>query len=280
MNDDQRDRHVHELVLQRLDGGELGLGLHMPTAASRDPLRRVLQPARRCRRVHGAADRQVHMDAADAGLVHVVELGIRGLLVDDHDAAGALRAELADAVEQGRVIRAINAGLIEDDAVEVQGALQLQQIVDRSYGWGVDAVRREGVTGRIRKDVGVAVAGPARDIEGDWRLGRDRRPGVPAGQDRRGPGRARTRESKHLSARQHSNPPSVLERHVPALVRVKPPSAPLPGGQAAPLACLAAHQSIKAPRAGTGKHEIEENEAIKDGGVALIQHREDAARGV
>src|SRR3954447_6331731 len=150
------------------------------------------------------------MDAADAGLVHVVELGVGGLLVDDHDAAGALRAELADAVERRAVVRAIDTGLIEDDAVEVQGTLQLQQVLDRSSRWGVDAVRREGITGRIRKDVGVAVAGPARDIEGDWRLSRDRRPGVRAGQDRRGPSRASTRESKHLSARLHSNPPSVL----------------------------------------------------------------------
>src|SRR3954449_5721802 len=152
------------------------------------------------------------MDAADAGLVHVVELGVGGLLVDDHDAAGALRAELSDAVEQRAVVRAIDTGLIENDAVQVQGALQLQQVLDRSSRWGVDAVRRERVTGGIGKDMGVAVAGPARDIEVDWRLSRDRRPGTPAGQGRRGPSRARTRENKHLSPRQHSNPPSVLWR--------------------------------------------------------------------
>src|SRR4051812_26850558 len=42
MNDDQRHRHVHELILQRVDGGDLSLGLHMPTVAPGDLLRRLM----------------------------------------------------------------------------------------------------------------------------------------------------------------------------------------------------------------------------------------------
>src|SRR5215207_9925729 len=188
MNEDQRHRRVHQLILERIDGGELDLGLHMPPVVPRDPLHRVLQPARRCRRVHGAADRQVHMDAADASLVHLVELGVRGLLVDNDDTAGALRAELADGVELRAVVRAIDAGLYDDDAVQTQEALQLHEIVGRRKGRGVDAVRREGEPRGIGKDVGVAVAGPTRDIEVDRSLVLHRRPGAAAGQDRRGPG--------------------------------------------------------------------------------------------
>jgi len=52
-----------------------------------------------------------------------------------------LRAELADAVERRAVVRAIDTGLIDNDAVQMQHALQLQKIIGRSDGWGVDAVR-------------------------------------------------------------------------------------------------------------------------------------------
>ena len=113
----------------------------------------------------GLADgRKVDPDSTNADPIHLGECRIGRAIVNNRHAA-RVRGELAYRVERAGVIGPVDAGLNDDDAADVEGAMELAHFVD---GRGL---RRIGPPGserearRIAKDVRVAVAGPRWDLE-------------------------------------------------------------------------------------------------------------------
>jgi len=146
-------------------------------AARRDPLDRGGEVAARRLRIGLAGGFEIDPHAADAGAVHLVERGVRRPVVDYRDAAGAV-AEPAHAVEGAGIVAAIDARLHDDDARQVQAALQLQELIRAGRRRRVAAPRRERKFGCGAENVDMAIAGPEGHREGrrGSGLGRYKRP--------------------------------------------------------------------------------------------------------
>jgi hypothetical protein len=112
------------------------------------------------------------------------------------------RPQAAYGVERAGVVGAVDARLHHHDAIEVQVALQLEQLFDGSLRRRVDALFRKWKLRRVAKHVDVAIAGAARDIEID-RGAADSACGDPCPHH---PGCARggTRVTQHCASCQHS----------------------------------------------------------------------------
>jgi hypothetical protein len=105
---------------------------------------------------------QVEADAADAEIVHALELGVGDAGVDDRDATGS-RADLRHGVERDAIVGSVGRGG-HDDIARCAGAL-LQQLVIGNQGiWRLERSRRsDRIFGVI--DVHVAVTCVSRRLE-------------------------------------------------------------------------------------------------------------------
>ena len=70
-----------------------------------------------------AAGREIEADAAEAGLLHGVEIGLAGLVVDHGDAARGRAARL-HAEQRGRIVGAIDARRHDHHALDMQRLVQ------------------------------------------------------------------------------------------------------------------------------------------------------------
>src|SRR5579864_9600534 len=84
-----------------------------------DSLHRRLKTPAADFRISLARSLEIQADAANSGAIHFVERGIRSLLINYSDAAGA-RAELLHGVQRAAVVRAIHSCLHDDHAAHVQ----------------------------------------------------------------------------------------------------------------------------------------------------------------
>jgi hypothetical protein len=128
-----------------------------------------IKPLGRGPRIEDASLLKIDADAADAGPRHGVQLRRACRLADHGDAASPLRAELAHPVQRGRIVRAVDAGRHDHDAVHVQRVLKGEQ---RRGGGGRRRVAAPGPVWKPRRveDMHVAIAGAARHLKGHWRL--------------------------------------------------------------------------------------------------------------
>src|SRR3989442_12963685 len=83
---------------------------------------------------------EIEPDAAHAGLAHRVELAVRGLVVDDGDAAPVGTARL-HAAERGRVVGALDARRHDDHALDVTRPLERRHLFGERRLPGIDAPR-------------------------------------------------------------------------------------------------------------------------------------------
>jgi hypothetical protein len=115
----------------------------------------------------GAGD-QVQPDRADAELVELAEFRFAGVVVDlDH--AAAARAQAPEDVGEQAVVRAVEAGLDEDHALDAEHLGHPQVRVESAVGERVERVGDVRVAGLEHVEVGVAGAG--RHGEGGGRVG-------------------------------------------------------------------------------------------------------------
>ena len=161
----EHDRHRRggDEVLDRRDHREIGEELDMP-AAPLDALDRGLKARAADIGIVDAAGGEIEPDAADARLVHGVEVALRRLVVDHGDAAGGRAAGLHP--KQGRgIVGAIDAWRDDHHALDVQGLVQRRHLLGRRQFRGVDAPFEERKFGGVAMDVGVAIAGARGNVE-------------------------------------------------------------------------------------------------------------------
>src|SRR5206468_10528243 len=109
MVEDDRDRARQHLVFEAFDDGEPCVDLHMP-GATLDPLDCRLQTPTAGRGIGEAGGFEIDPDSPNAAPRHLVERGVRCLVINHGDAA-SVRSELPDRIERARVVRAVNARL-------------------------------------------------------------------------------------------------------------------------------------------------------------------------
>ena len=161
MVDHDRRLRLRDFLGQAFDDRQPRIDLHMP-AERCHPVDRGKQVAPRRVRIGLTGGFQIDPDAAYPGPVHLVErLAVRRL-VDHGDPAGAV-AEPAHAVQGAGIVAGVDARLHDDDARQVQAALQLQQLIGVGRRRRVAALCCERKFAGRAEDVHVAVAGPERD---------------------------------------------------------------------------------------------------------------------
>src|SRR3989442_13028573 len=90
--------------------------------------------------------------AANAAARHFLQGGARGCLVDDRNPART-RTHATHGIERAGIVRPIDARLHDDDTVEMEVALQFEQLLDSSWR------RRGNGLFRERKLRGIAEQG-------------------------------------------------------------------------------------------------------------------------
>ena len=146
--------------------------------------------------------------AADARAVHGVEVAVRRFVVHDGDAARGRAARLYAKQRGAIVVRSIDAGRHDDDALHVQSPVQ------RRHFRGLQGLRYIQMRGRKRKyfwiavKMRVAIAGVRRDfkIHRRGRLSSFSKATFRAQQNPRG-----NRSRYELASRQHSFLPDCLD---------------------------------------------------------------------
>ena len=161
----EHDRHRRggDEILDRRYHRQAGVDLDMP-AARPDALDAGLQARPPDIGIAGAAGGEIEPDAADAGLVHGVELAIRRLVVDHGDAARG-RTPGLHAEQRGGVIGAVDARRHDHHALHPQRLVQCRHFLGRRQFRRVDPAREERKFGGIRVNMGVAVTGTGGNLE-------------------------------------------------------------------------------------------------------------------
>ena len=107
---------------------------------------------------------EIDPHAAYAGRLHVGERAGAYRVVDHGDAA-RLRAEPAQRVERARIVGAVGARLHDDRALDLQGAVQRLQVLDRGIAGRVTARIGKRIAAGRSENVHVTIAGAARHRE-------------------------------------------------------------------------------------------------------------------
>src|SRR5205814_427018 len=107
---------------------------------------------------------EIETHAADAAVVHLLELALAVGLVDDRSPAiVALRAR--DAVECHAHVGAVAARVDDDRALDAKGLMEFLQVLERRIRRPIGRVGRVGKFRRRTEDVAMRVAGERRRLE-------------------------------------------------------------------------------------------------------------------
>ncbi|MEY9669059.1 hypothetical protein ABIE80_007767 [Bradyrhizobium diazoefficiens] len=162
-------------VLDRRDHRQRGVELHVP-AARLHALDGHSEAGPADIGIADAAGRKVDADAAEAFLLHRVELRFGRLVVDHGDPARGPATRL-HAEQSGGVVGAVDARRHDHHALDMQRLVQRGHFFRARQLRRIDAACEERKLFGIAMDVGVAVAGMRRNVEIDRRRGL-RRAGV------------------------------------------------------------------------------------------------------
>jgi len=163
MIEDDRDWRRADQILDGLDHRQPRVELNVPRPAAEAATGCLKSLARR-RRIRHAQRFKVEPDAADAAALHLLELCIGDLVVDDRDATRA-RRKLPDRVQRARIVGPIDARLDDDDAVHMECAMQRSHFRDGRRLGRIRAARPEREARRVAEDVGMTIACAGRHVE-------------------------------------------------------------------------------------------------------------------
>ena len=118
------------MILERRDDRRAGIDLHMPTQVANlfgsGVEQRLGVGGIETSRGIGL---EIEANAANAGVCHFLQSRARGGLVDHRNAARA-HTHAAHGVDGASIVRAVDARLHDDDAIEIELALQFEQLLD------------------------------------------------------------------------------------------------------------------------------------------------------
>ena len=128
---------------------------------------------KRCSSDVGIADAagcEIEADAAEAGLLHGIQIGLAGPVVN-HGNAPSGRPPRFHAEQGGRIVGAVDARRHDHHALDMQRLVQRRHFLRARQFGRVDAACEERKFFGIGVDMGVAIAGPGRHVEIDRRRG-------------------------------------------------------------------------------------------------------------
>ena len=164
MVEDDRHRSDGNQIGHGFDHRQSRINLHVPVGAILDAVDGGLKALTRHGGIHLAEGLEVDPYAANAGAIHVIERGVGSVAVNNSDGA-SFGSELPGGIEGAGIVGAVDAGMDDHDALNVQSAVQRAGLIDRCVFRGVDARGRVREAVRISEDVRVAVARAHRHVE-------------------------------------------------------------------------------------------------------------------